>query len=257
MSQNTIEKKNSVNLVILVGVIILLVILVIFMIKSNGRTTQYEPREINTVLLDKDNHQMYVELIKDSPKIIMIHDFLSNEECDELIELSEKDGFNRSTVQGETNKISEDRTSHTKNFKKNETDLIERIEKRAAVFSRLPLENTEPIQIVKYNPKQEYKHHYDFFVPDAEGTENALKRGGQRHVTFFVYLNDMHKDETGAHTDFPKLNLKIKPKKGMAVFWTNINPNGTEDFRTLHAGMPPTHSTKYGLNIWIRQSKFS
>jgi len=187
---------------------------------------------------------------------MLLHNFLTPEECEELIQMGEDLGFGRSTVQGNTNEVSQDRTSHTRNFKRGENDAVRAIEKRVTCFSGLPPENTEPLQIVKYDPTQQYKPHYDFFVPGVVGTDVALQRGGQRHVTFFCYLNDLPESEEGAHTEFPKLNLKIRPKKGMAVYWLNVHPDTREDFRTLHSGNPPKNSTKYGLNIWVRKGKF-
>jgi prolyl 4-hydroxylase len=66
-------------------------------------------------------------------------------------------------------------------------------------------------------------------------------------------LNDT---DNGGHTDFPKLGLKIRPKKGMAALWYDTI-NGKEDFRTFHAGLPPQTSIKFGLNIWVREKPFA
>jgi prolyl 4-hydroxylase len=202
------------------------------------------------------SHTVTVEMKSESPKILLLHNFLTPDECDELIAMGESKGFKRSTVQGSAkDEVSQDRTSHTINFGRKQNQLIEKIENRCTLFCPFATKNVENLQIVRYQPGQQYKHHYDYFVPGREGTELALKRGGQRHVTFFVYLNDMNEHETGGQTDFPNLNLKISPRKGMAVMWYNVE-HGKEDERTFHAGLPPTCSTKYGLNIWVRANEF-
>jgi prolyl 4-hydroxylase len=202
------------------------------------------------------SHTITVEMKSDSPKMMLLHNFLTPDECDDLIALGEKHKFKRSTVQGSsTDEVSKERTSHTYNFERKQTKLINDIEQRATLFCPFSTKNVENLQIVRYNPGQQYKHHYDYFVPGREGTDVALKRGGQRHVTFFVYLNDMSPGETGGQTDFPNLNMKIAPRKGTAVMWYNVE-NGKEDDRTYHAGLPPVMSTKYGLNIWVREREF-
>jgi len=212
------------------------------------------PPSINVEL--PNQHIVTLTMFSPDPKIILLKNFLTTSECDALIQMGETHGFARSTVQGSNqNEVSSDRTSHTINFQRHQNDLISALEQRCTLFCPYEAINVENVQIVRYHPGQQYKHHYDFFVPGEEGTALALKRGGQRHMTFFVYLNDMSTDETGGQTDFPKLNLRVRPEKGMAVMWYNVK-NNKEDFRTFHAGLPPLQSTKYGLNIWIRGQPF-
>lgn len=237
------------------GVVVLLLALIVLcfsnMSHHSHNTLRFDPID---VLLE--NHLVTMEILSNDPHIVLLHNFLKPDECDALIKLAEESGMDRSTVQGITNELSKDRTSYTTNFKRGHNDLIAKIERRAATFARLPLENLEPLQICRYKPGQQYKPHYDFFVPNTRGTDEALKKGGQRHVTLFVYLNDLPADETSGHTHFPKLDLKIAPRKGTAALWLNVKPDKTEDFRTLHAGTPPTSGTKYGMNIWFRERPF-
>ena len=199
---------------------------------------------------------MTMQTVSTAPHITLIHNFLSNSECDYLISLAEP-RMNRSTVQSEKLVKSKDRTSFTTNLERHENETIIAIERRAAqIANNAPVENMEPLQIVRYQPGQFYKPHYDYFVHGAKGTEQALKRGGQRTVTFFVYLNDLPAEESGGGTVFPKLNIEIRPRKGMAVYFHNMKQDGTEDDKTLHGGQPPQRSSKYGANIWIRQHSF-
>jgi prolyl 4-hydroxylase len=190
------------------------------------------------------------------PKLLVIEQFCTADECNHLIKLAEQNKFDRSTVQGEKQEVSQHRTSYTTNLNRAHDDVVARIEQRVAALSGFPLHNIEQLQVVRYEPGQQYKHHYDFFVPDTTGTPLALQNGGQRCITIFVYLNDLDPTETGGQTDFPKLKVQVKPKQGRAVYWTNVKPDGQEDYQTFHAGLPPTKSIKYGLNIWIREATF-
>jgi cell division septation protein DedD len=45
--------------------------------------------------------------------------------------------------------------------------------------------------------------------------------------------------------------LKVKPKPGRAVLWSNVLKDGNPDPRTIHAGLPVRRGTKYGINVWI------
>lgn len=195
---------------------------------------------------------MIIQQVLDSPRIVLIHDFLSENECNSLIQKAEP-RFMPSTVQLDENKVSPKRTSMSTHFLKNEDSIIQSIENRAAILSGLPQVNIEPLQIVKYLPGQCYKEHYDFFPPDAVGSTQAMKKTGQRLVTLFVYLNNLPEDDQGGSTNFSKLGIQFKPRKGTAVMFWNVKPDGKEDYLLLHAGEPPQKSIKYGLNIWIRQ----
>ncbi len=82
--------------------------------------------------------------------------------------------------------------------------------------------------------------------------DEEIARNGQRTVTFFVYLNDLPDEESGGETAFKELNIKVKPKRGRAVFWYDLHADGEGDTRTLHAGLPVIKGTKFAMNIWIR-----
>ncbi len=198
---------------------------------------------------------VWVEMLSDYPRVMLLHNFLLPAECDYLVQLAEP-RMSPSTVQTTFNARSADRTSFTTNLERHETRRVAAIEERAALVSGHPVCNLEPLQVVRYEPGQFYKPHYDYFVPGARGTERAVQRGGQRITTLFVYLNNLDRDDPGGCTAFPKLNLRIRPERGMALLFSNLLSDGTPDTRMLHAGEPPTRSVKYGLNVWFRQRAF-
>jgi prolyl 4-hydroxylase len=176
--------------------------------------------------------------------------FLSEEECNGLVSLASP-RLSRSTVQLEKSQVSRDRTSYTTNLLKAETPLVRIIEERASGVALYPLDHLEPLQVVRYSPGQFFKPHYDYFIPGAKGSTSQLQRGGQRTVTIFVYLNDSDGD-----TVFPKLNLRVTPRKGAALFWNNVKSDREENSDTLHGGEAPKETVKFGLNIWFRQRPF-
>jgi prolyl 4-hydroxylase len=190
--------------------------------------------------------------ISKQPVVDLIENFLTHEECDQLIALAEPKVTRSNVVSPQTGKYVPDpsRTSESMYFNKGENDLVKRIERKAAAVSGLPVENLEGLQVVRYKHGQFYKHHFDYFAED-----NAeIKTRGQRVLTIFGYLNTLPEEETGGGTDFPEIKHTFKPVKGSAALWHNVDENGKTDPRVLHAGQTISlpHTVKYGLNLWFR-----
>lgn len=189
-----------------------------------------------------------------------IDKLLSDEECDSLIKLS-NNKFSNSVViskSGKSYELNKDRTSQT--YFVDETDpnakivrkkIIDFLNKNTSVNKSKDWNKfIERTQIVKYDIGQEYKAHYDYFT-----TEYLMKDSNQREYTIFIYLNDVVGD--GGETYFPNLNIKIKPKKGCALFWRNCTASGECLKKSLHQGLPPLEGEKYGMNVWIRMSEIN
>ena len=71
-------------------------------------------------------------------------------------------------------------------------------------------------------------------------------------MTLLIYLNDLP-DDAGGNTFFPKLNLRVKPKAGDAIYFENMN-NGEVDYNTAHSGEPIIgNHKKYAMNVWFRE----
>lgn len=192
------------------------------------------------------NAEVPFEVLCDDPRIVRWNGFLTAEECAEVVALG-KPLLKRSRVMGKQ-PISSDRTSSSGFFRRAQTSLLQRIERRASGFAHLPVENVEPIQYLEYQLTQQYKPHWDYFL-DHESGKKALQNGGQRKATVLIYLNDV---EEGGATEFPQLGLSIQPRRGDALLWFNTLPNGSVDPRTMHAGRPVLRGEKQALNVWIR-----
>jgi len=132
--------------------------------------------------------------------------------------------------------------------------LIYNIMSRIANIVNISLENSESLQIVKYEPNGFYKHHHDSCCDDNNSCVEFIKNGGQRIKTVLIYLND---DFTEGETDFPTLNKKIKPPKYCAVVFNPLAKDSDKCHpKALHAGLPVKSGTKYIANLWFRERKF-
>jgi len=199
---------------------------------------------MNRKCIDTNNVNYMPILMDENISLFYIPNFLTSEECDHLIDISQ-DKFTRSGIVVEgRNDYGETRTSCTHYFAKSQDEIIRSIEKRVSLIVEKPIECIESLQIVKYEDGQEFKEHYDWFSKDYMETIHC----NQRLYTFFVYLNDV---ENGGYTKFPKLNLAFKPKKGSALFWQNCIKHNQCFKNSLHQGAPPIGEIKYGLNVWV------
>ncbi len=180
-----------------------------------------------------------------------IPNFLSHEECDELIKLIDENHQRSSVVVGGTDRsdITDHRTSSTSNFASSQPPIGD-IHSRIADYLNLPLENGESLQGQLYEPGQYFKPHNDYFSGPAYKM-HCLASGNRTH-TLMVYLND---DFTGGETNFPNLQQSIKPEKGKAIWWKNMHEGQTLD-TTLHEGVAVDTGKKYIVTSWWRENKW-
>lgn len=147
-------------------------------------------------------------------------------------------------------RISTKRTAHSCGIGPQNRDFVVSVlQERAARLTALPLANQEQPNVISYEPGQHFEAHYDFTAANLMHLPEFV-RSGQRVMTLVTYLND---DFTGAPTRFPKLELDLRGGVGDAVVFSNVNPDGSPDLNTLHAGMPPEAGRKWVLSQWIRE----
>jgi prolyl 4-hydroxylase len=190
------------------------------------------------------------------PDVVLIANFLSNEECEVLIQ-SSLSTLTPSTVVNlqEGGRMSHDgRTSEGMAFKISETEVIKAIESRISELINLPIENGEGIQVLHYQIGAEYRPHYDYFPESQLGSKEFLEQGGQRVATLIMYLNDV---DAGGETVFPELSLSVAPKKGSALYFSYTNSLGQVDDKTLHGGAPVVKGEKWIATKWIRKNLIS
>lgn len=189
------------------------------------------------------------------PRIVLLGNVLSDEECEALIDQSET-RLERSAVVGDADgvdQLDERRTSRGKGFQRGETDLLARIEARLAALVNWPLERGEGLTVLRYEHGNEYRAHYDWFDPQVPGGRRQLERGGQRVGTIVMYLSDV---EAGGATSFPKVGLEVQPRKGCAVFFHNLDMYGAPEQMSFHAGEPVIQGVKYVATKWLRERRF-
>jgi TPR repeat protein len=143
------------------------------------------------------------------------------------------------------------RTSRSMTFGPSMYDIvIGTVLRRLAKIAGVPASHAEPLTVLQYRPGQEYKPHFDYFVPAPNARKIEEPPGGARIVTVFVYLNDV---EAGGATDFPRLGARVQPQRGRAVKFLNYSAAGEPDKLTLHAGLPVERGEKWLATFWFRE----
>jgi prolyl 4-hydroxylase len=175
-------------------------------------------------------------------------DFLTDDECKYIIELSEP-LFAPSQLMGEENYVGFGRSSRTAFLVFREDKILNDIRKRASELIKLPESHFEFFQCVSYDPGQEIQHHFDTFDERTESGRKEIESWGQRKYTLLAYLND---DFEGGNTVFPKLDLSVQPKKRSVVVFNNLDENDNVLGEAFHAGLPVITGRKYALNMWVR-----
>jgi prolyl 4-hydroxylase len=186
----------------------------------------------------------------DNPPLYGIKEFLTFEECQQLIDLA-KDNMTKSIVVDDKNVISDARTSHTF-FLGRKNEMYNLLSERVSKLLNIPIEQQELPQITLYKYGQFYREHYDHFNITTESGRNSLKNGGQRIATVLIYLNQ---PTEGGGTHFKKLRFKVKPRTGSTLLFFPTTLDGRYDPLTLHEA-EEAKDDKWVCQIWIRQREF-
>lgn len=183
------------------------------------------------------------------PMYYEIDDFLTHDECDELIRTAQERGLEPSKV------YSADADNNDPTFRISDQTWIKQADSITQKVSRVsgkPTENFEELQVVKYEKGGFFTPHYDACDGDEAFCKRMTGNSGQRYMTLLMYLND---DFEGGETVFPKIDVSIKPKKGKALVFFNTDENGILIRDSLHGGNPVESGTKWICNVWVRLNK--
>lgn len=200
------------------------------------------------------------------PRSFLYKGFLSEEECDHLIYLARNKLEKSMVADNESGKsvLSQIRTSSGMFISKGHDEIVRRIEDKIAVWTFLPKENGEALQVLRYENGEKYEPHFDYF---HDKQNQAL--GGHRVATVLMYLSNVVR---GGETVFPnsmdprikddtwsdcaKKGLSVKPRKGDALMFYSLKPDAVPDIMSLHGSCPVIEGEKWSATKWIHVNSF-
>ncbi len=145
--------------------------------------------------------------------------------------------------------IHSSRTSRT-TFLDRTTPPCPEIISKVVTLTGVHARRVEPPQIARYEHGEQYTAHLDaaddLAQRGARFTSISADGGGNRICTVLIYLNDVR---CGGATQFPRLGLTVRPRKGSAVVFFPADLDGRADPDTLHAALPAV-DTKWVAQVW-------
>jgi prolyl 4-hydroxylase len=178
-----------------------------------------------------------------------VYNIFTPAECEKIIGLAEKQGFDLGTV-GNNNTQSVNykvRTSKVSWLKDDVDEIITNFAKLTEKISGLPVYHQEMTQVAKYEVGGEFKTHYDQCNENTPRCKRLNRISGGRKSTLLVYLND---DYAGGETEFPLIHLTIKPERGKGIFFINVDKDHKIEHYSLHRGLPVRKNKKYICTKW-------
>eukprot|EP00775_Hariotina_reticulata_P002713 gene2713-3010_t len=208
-----------------------------------------------------------VQQVSWRPRAFLLKSFLSAAECDHIKGLARPKlepslVIDRETLQFKQSSV---RSSSGAAFGRGLDKVLQRIEKRIATVTMIPVEHQEGLQVLHYVNGQEYKPHLDAFYDNYGQDKDS---GGQRVLTMLMYLST---PEEGGETTFPNAEhkvsgpgwsdcalqgLSVKAVKGDALMFYSLTPDGKVDQSSLHASCPTLKGTKWTCTKWIHIHPF-
>jgi len=191
--------------------------------------------------------------VSEKPIIRAYDELMTVEECEYVVGLSTRilvraEVLDRTTGQPLQSQV---RTNSVAVFWPVHQDLVvHALNLRLAAATGLPWENGELLNVLMYNPGEEYRVHYDFFPVETAKADPS----GQRIRTLLVSLDT---DFDGGETHFVTAGMKMKGAVGDGLLFHNCDAAGAPDKSSLHAGLPVTRGRKWLISKWFREKRFA
>lgn len=180
----------------------------------------------------------------DTAEISIFRNFVSPSEAEYLCSIARPKLARAMVVHPQTNQLIADpirRSSSTAFTFVEEKPVVHAINRRIAHATGTSYENGEPLQVLSYDPGDEYKLHLDT-LPYPKN---------QRQFTLLVYLTE---DYEGGETTFPHLDWSFKGSVGDALLFRNLDAANLPNPSMAHFGGSVRAGRKMILSKWIRIS---
>jgi|TARA_S200002703_G_scaffold152428_1_gene152812 prolyl 4-hydroxylase len=189
-----------------------------------------------------------------TPTIVVEDNVLSPDLCEHIINLAENKGLGDNLINRKGKYIQDKaRTSKGAFFDYGDNNVLDGVIEALSDMCGLPPTRLEPVTIQRYQSGQEYKPHYDAFLPNEMGEmpkSSKIEEGGNRCVTMIAYLNDVR---DGGGTVFPVAGLAIQAVQGRVLMFGNLDENKVPHPASLHMGLPPENGDKWIITFWFRE----
>jgi hypothetical protein len=130
---------------------------------DGSRYPTVTPDDVALALSEPD--PQVVPLSWESPRIFLIKNFLSEDECDHVVRVATPQLTRSTVVDGHGGGVVDPIRNSAGMFVRRRSDpIITRIENRLANISMLPVSHQEDMQVLRYEPGQHYMPHSGAFL---------------------------------------------------------------------------------------------
>jgi prolyl 4-hydroxylase len=199
--------------------------------------------------------------LSENPKIYYVDEMLTTDECQHIIKeatphlklagvsvMPGQKGFEKGVYKGRTNRSAWIEKVHS--------PQIHAIVQRIADQIGCDRDHFESLQVIHYEPGQEYKYHFDGYdFREKAKYQKFCGQRGNRLRTVLVYMNHV---EEGGETGFNQAKplgevIKVTPETGRMIVFDNLLEDGSLNRRSRHAGLPIIKGEKWAFNLWLRE----
>lgn len=184
------------------------------------------------------------EVLGSSPRVFLIHNALTPDETKHLRDMSApilRQSYVGTAGQGM--RVGERRTSHSTFLMKGsvlESKQMKSMRRRISDLTGFDLRKFADLQVNRYKAGGKYEPHYDW----------AKSVSSEQEWTVLLCLSSVA-DDQGGETVFPRANIVVQPKEGMAIVFKNTKSLHVLDQDSLHGGAPLKYGEKWNSNQWI------
>ena len=129
--------------------------------------------------------------------------------------------------------------------------LVKEIELRLCKLIGIDPSYSEPLQGQYYGADQTLKSYTDYLEQHEMDHHDELM--GHRTYTILIYLNNV---EAGGGTHFLAPNSTIKPQIGLAVIWSNLDPDGSPQSQSARRTLPVISGYQAVITKWFRSKSY-
>jgi prolyl 4-hydroxylase len=213
-----------------------------------------KPRLITALIVVLAACWAIADLAQPAFKPVEYPGFLTDAECDAVVEAAKQKGLKKSTLYELNGEPSYDATIRNSEqawlYPEDDdvaADVAAVVAAKVAALTGLPVSHQEAVQVVHYTAGGLYKPHYDALR--AWGPFGGIFDRNPRLYTVLVYLTD---DFVGGETHFPRIGYTVKPEKGKAVLFQNVTRMfGGRIKASQHGGNPVESGEKWIANVWV------
>ena len=204
-----------------------------------SNATRYPKLEVGP-----DDPPTIEQVSESSPRIFLIHNAMTKAECQHLRSMAGpilRESYVGTAGQGM--KIGERRTSQSTFLMKGsvlETKQMKSMRRRIADLTGFDLHKFADLQVNRYEAGGKYEPHVDW----------AKSEVSEQEWTVLLCLSSVA-DDQGGETVFPRANIMVQPKEGMAIVFKNSKSLHVLDHDSLHGGAPLKYGEKWNSNQWI------